>query len=277
LTDQTILDVAIVGYGPVGQTLSILLGERGYDVAVFDRWPSLYPLPRAVFHDHEIRRVFQAMGIEKEVEAISQPSATYQWFNADWKTLVEIDWSAESISDGPVGYLFNQPSLEAVLHNKAKSLPNVSVNQGWQAVELRQLAEYCEVTLAQSSLENGSWVATGKRHTVRARYVVGADGANSFVRKSLGIAFENLGFQEDWLVIDVKPNEGVKLDVPDIGQWCNPARPAAPATGAGNSCGCRMRRWRTCRSPRRSGNCCLPGSDLNRRLWYGTRSTRSVR
>jgi 2-polyprenyl-6-methoxyphenol hydroxylase-like FAD-dependent oxidoreductase len=244
LTDQTILDVAIVGYGPVGQTLSILLGERGYDVAVFDRWPSLYPLPRAVFHDHEIRRVFQAMGIEKEVEAISQPSATYQWFNADWKTLVEIDWSAESISDGPVGYLFNQPSLEAVLHNKAKSLPNVSVNQGWQAVELRQLAEYCEVTLAQSSLENGSWVATGKRHTVRARYVVGADGANSFVRKSLGIAFENLGFQEDWLVIDVKPNEGVKLDVPDIGQWCNPARPTTMVPG-----GPSYRRWEFMRLP----------------------------
>jgi 2-polyprenyl-6-methoxyphenol hydroxylase-like FAD-dependent oxidoreductase len=244
MADQKLLDVVIIGYGPVGQSLSILLGERGYDVAVFDRWPSLYPLPRAVFHDHEIRRVFQAMGIGKEVEAISQPSATYQWFNADWKTLVEIDWSAESISDGPVGYLFNQPSLEALLDNKAKSLPNVSVNQGWEAVELRQLPEYCEVTLQQGSLESGSWMATGERRTVRARYVVGADGANSFVRKSLGIAFENLGFQEDWLVIDLKPNEGVKLDVPDIGQWCNPGRPTTMVPG-----GPGYRRWEFMRLP----------------------------
>ena len=74
MTDNQILDVAIVGYGPVGQSLSILLGQRGYRVAAFDRWPSLYPLPRAVFHDHEIRRVFHAMGIGEDVAAISQPS-----------------------------------------------------------------------------------------------------------------------------------------------------------------------------------------------------------
>nr|WP_246258071.1 FAD-dependent monooxygenase [Pararobbsia alpina] len=57
-----------------------------------------------------------------------------------------------------------------------------------------------------------------RTQTVRARYVVAADGANRFIRKSLGITFEDLGFQEDWLVIDVKPNEGVSLDVPDINQ-----------------------------------------------------------
>jgi 2-polyprenyl-6-methoxyphenol hydroxylase-like FAD-dependent oxidoreductase len=244
MADQNLLDVVIVGYGPVGQSLSILLGERGYNVAVFDRWPSLYPLPRAVFHDHEIRRVFHAMGIGKDIETISQPSATYQWFNADWKTLVEIDWSAESISDGPVGYLFNQPSLEALLDRKAKSLPNVSVNQGWEAVELRQLPDCCEVVLQQGHMTNGTWLTTGETRTVRARYVVGADGANSFVRRSLGVTFEDLGFQEDWLVIDLKPNEGVTLDVPDIGQWCNPARPTTMVPG-----GPGYRRWEFMRLP----------------------------
>jgi 2-polyprenyl-6-methoxyphenol hydroxylase-like FAD-dependent oxidoreductase len=247
MADQNILDVVIVGYGPVGQSLSILLGERGYNVATFDRWPSLYPLPRAVFHDHEIRRIFRAMGIGKEVERISQPSSTYQWFNADWKTLVEIDWSAESISDGPVGYLFNQPSLEALLDEKAKSLPSVSVHQGWEATELRQFPDYCEVTLRRGKMDGNVWVPTGETQTVRARYVVGADGANSFVRKSEHIAFEDLGFQEDWLVIDLKPNEGVKLDVPDIGQWCNPARPTTMVPG-----GPGYRRWEFMRLPHES-------------------------
>ncbi|SAL23670.1 3-(3-hydroxyphenyl)propionate hydroxylase [Caballeronia choica] len=175
MTDQNILDVAIVGYGPVGQSLSILLGERGYNVAVFDRWPSLYPLPRAVFHDHEIRRVFHAMDIGEDVERISQPSSKYQWFNADWKTLVEIDWSAESISDGPVGYLFNQPSLEALLDKKAKSLPNVSVQQGWEATRLQQLSDCCELTLRRGAMNGANWDQTGETQTVRARYVVGAD------------------------------------------------------------------------------------------------------
>jgi len=244
MADQNILDVAVVGYGPVGQSMSILLGERGYDVTVFDRWPSLYPLPRAVFHDHEIRRVFHAMDIGQEVEAISQPSAKYQWFNANWETLVEIDWSAESISDGPVGYLFNQPSLEALLDGKAKSFPNVSVQQGWEAIELKQFANYCELTLRKGDIDGGAWTPTGETQTVRARYVVGADGANSFVRKSLDITFEDLGFQEDWLVIDLKPNEGVKLNVPDIGQWCNPARPTTMVPG-----GPGYRRWEFMRLP----------------------------
>ncbi|WGS55176.1 bifunctional 3-(3-hydroxy-phenyl)propionate/3-hydroxycinnamic acid hydroxylase (plasmid) [Paraburkholderia sp. D15] len=247
MADQNILDVAIVGYGPVGQTLSILLGERGYNVAAFDRWPALYPLPRAVFHDHEIRRVFHAMGIGKEVENISQPSATYQWFNAAWETLVEIDWSAESISDGPVGYLFNQPALEALLDAKARSLPGVSVQQGWEAIDFRQLPDCCEVTLRKGTMDRGAWVPTGETQTIRARYVVGADGANSFVRKSLGVPFEDLGFQEDWLVIDLEPNEGVVLDVPDIGQWCNPARPTTMVPG-----GPGYRRWEFMRLPNES-------------------------
>jgi 2-polyprenyl-6-methoxyphenol hydroxylase-like FAD-dependent oxidoreductase len=204
-------------------------------------------LPRAVFHDHEIRRVFHAMGIGKDVERISQPSSTYQWFNADWKTLVEIDWSAESISDGPVGYLFNQPSLEALLDNKAKSLTSVSVQQGWEAIGLRQLSDCCEVTLRKGKMDGNTWVPTGETQTVRARYVVGADGANSFVRRSSNIAFEDLGFQEDWLVIDLKPNEGVVLDVPDIGQWCNPARPTTMVPG-----GPGYRRWEFMRLPHES-------------------------
>ncbi|WP_321839359.1 bifunctional 3-(3-hydroxy-phenyl)propionate/3-hydroxycinnamic acid hydroxylase MhpA [Paraburkholderia bannensis] len=244
MASQNILDVVVVGYGPVGQTLAILLGQRGYQVAVYERWPSLYPLPRAVFHDHEIRRVFHAMGIGQDVESISQPSATYQWFNADWKTLVEIDWSSESISDGPVGYLFNQPSLEALLDRKAKSVASVAVHQGWEAIELHERADHCELTLERVTMQDGKVTRSGEMQTVKAKYVIGADGANSFVRKASGIAFEDLGFQEDWLVIDLKPNEGVKLNVPDIGQWCNPARPTTMVPG-----GPGYRRWEFMRLP----------------------------
>ena len=244
MKQHTTVDVAIAGYGPVGQTLAILLGQMGYSVAVFERWPALYPLPRAVFYDHEIRRIFLAMGLADELDRISQPSARYQWFNADWKVLVEIDWSAESISDGPFGYLFNQPALEAELDRKAKTLLNVQVHQGWEATALTQDVDGCDMVLNQVIREGGQFSLGKQQQHVRARYVIGADGANSFVRQALGIEWQDLGFQEDWLVVDLKPKPGVTLDVPDIGQWCNPERPTTMVPG-----GPGYRRWEFMRLP----------------------------
>jgi 2-polyprenyl-6-methoxyphenol hydroxylase-like FAD-dependent oxidoreductase len=237
MNNNKMLDVAIVGYGPVGQTLAILLGRMGYQVAVYERWQQLYPLPRAVFHDHEIRRVFRMMGLEDELQKISQPSACYQWFNADWKVLVEIDWSAESISDGPFGYLFNQPALEAMLDAKAKTSGSVDVKQGYEVIGVSQVADYAELQVRCNADH-------AQVERVRARYVIGADGANSVVRRALGIDWQDLGFQEDWLVVDLKPNPGIELDVPDIGQWCNPARPTTMVPG-----GPGYRRWEFMRLP----------------------------
>jgi 2-polyprenyl-6-methoxyphenol hydroxylase-like FAD-dependent oxidoreductase len=242
MNENKIYDVAIVGYGPVGQTLAILLGNLGYSVAVFERWQSLYPLPRAVFHDHEIRRVFRMMGLEEELQQISQPSSCYQWFNADWKVLVEIDWSAESISDGPFGYLFNQPSLEAILDRKAKAIENIEIHQGWEVLTLRQDEDGCDLRLQRSQCVKQA--QAGAERSVRARYVIGADGANSVVRRECGIDWQDLGFQEDWLVVDLQPNPDVALDVPDIGQWCNPARPTTMVPG-----GPGYRRWEFMRLP----------------------------
>jgi 3-(3-hydroxy-phenyl)propionate hydroxylase/flavoprotein hydroxylase len=244
MNQHTTVDVAIAGYGPVGQTLAILLGQMGYSVAVFERWPALYPLPRAVFYDHEIRRIFLSMGLGEELAKISQPSARYQWFNVDWKVLVEIDWSAESISDGPFGYLFNQPSLEAALDRKAKSIGNVQIHQGWEATALKQDANGCDMMLNRVIRQDGKFSLGEEQQSVRARYVIGADGANSFVRQSLGIEWQDLGFQEDWLVVDLQPKPGVQLDVPDIGQWCNPERPTTMVPG-----GPGYRRWEFMRLP----------------------------
>ena len=75
-------DVAIVGYGPVGQTLAILLGQRGWRVGVFEKQPAPYPLPRAVHFDHEVARILQATGIGDQLPRLTEPAHTYEWRNA---------------------------------------------------------------------------------------------------------------------------------------------------------------------------------------------------
>ena len=57
------VDVAIVGYGPVGQATAALLGRAGHRVAAFERFNEIYRMPRAVHMDHEIMRLLQALGL----------------------------------------------------------------------------------------------------------------------------------------------------------------------------------------------------------------------
>ena len=98
-----------------------------------------------------------------------------------------------------------------------------------------------ELTLRRvSEDEAGRLALTGERRTVRARWLVGADGANSFVREASGITRRDLGFQERWLVVDAEPHDmGALAHLPIASQWCDPdapdddraERPPPPALG----------------------------------------------
>src|SRR5437667_154933 len=83
-------DDAIVGYGPVGQTLAILLGQQGWKVGVFEKQPVPYPLPRAVHFDREVARILQAAGLGEELPRLTEPADTYEWRNAAGETLLVI-------------------------------------------------------------------------------------------------------------------------------------------------------------------------------------------
>ncbi|HEX3511325.1 MAG TPA: bifunctional 3-(3-hydroxy-phenyl)propionate/3-hydroxycinnamic acid hydroxylase [Solirubrobacteraceae bacterium] len=230
-------DVAIVGYGPVGQTTAILLGRLGYSVAVFERWPDLYPRPRAVHFDDEIARVFQRIGIAEELAAITEPATKYEWQNADGETLLLLDRTEPGPSGWPGATMFTQPRLEQLLDRTAKAVPAVAVHQGWEVEDVRDEGDRVLVTAAQGRVEGASWSATGERREVTARYAIGCDGANSLVRERMRTPLEDLGFAYDWLIADTIPRDpgllaGVNLQV------CDPARPTTLVSG-----GPGRRRW----------------------------------
>ncbi len=241
MQDQT-YDVIVLGYGPVGQALALMLGRQGRSVAVCDRWPERYPLPRAVCIDHEIYRVLTANGMGSILPSVSHKGPKYQWFNAAWEELLVIDWSAESISGGTEVNFVHQPTLEAAISDAVATLPNVQPYLGWEAVAVQQEEELCHVQLQDQS---------GLSQRISARYVVGCDGANSMVRKKIGGAQEDRGFEADWLVIDVLLRDGVTielLDIPAAGQYCNPTRPTT-IVPAGIRDGKMFRRWEFMRLP----------------------------
>jgi 2-polyprenyl-6-methoxyphenol hydroxylase-like FAD-dependent oxidoreductase len=125
------------------------------------------------------------------------------------------------------GYSFYQPTLERALDRAVRALPAASVEHGWSAEALVQHDDHVELTLRSVREPRlGVLEPTDETRTVRARYVIGADGANSFVRRSQGIAFRDLGFAEPWLVVDLRPHDVDALSyIPAPCQWCDPARP----------------------------------------------------
>ncbi|NKE61395.1 bifunctional 3-(3-hydroxy-phenyl)propionate/3-hydroxycinnamic acid hydroxylase [Lentzea sp. PSKA42] len=224
-------DVVIVGAGPVGLALGRMLGLRGHDVLILERWPEPYPLPRAVHFDDEIGRVFGSMGLTDEVRAISQAVPDhYEWRNAAGETLVRIDWSGTGPNGWPVANFFSQPDLERVLTDAVQDLPNVKLLRGAEVVGIEELPDQVVVT-------------HGKQRRSFARYVVGCDGANSFVRERMGATVRDLGFFFDWLIVDTVPLDRREWS-PQNWQLCDPRRPTTVVSG-----GPGRRRWEFMRLP----------------------------
>jgi 2-polyprenyl-6-methoxyphenol hydroxylase-like FAD-dependent oxidoreductase len=236
-------DVILIGYGPVSQGLALMLGRQGRSVAVCERWKTRYPLPRAVCIDHELYRVLSALGMGEVLPAISQPGPLYEWFNADWRKLLSIDWSAPSLSGGPEVNFVHQPTLEEALDRAVVAQPSVELRLGVDAVEVAQDGELAHVTLRDAE--------TGALTRLSARYVIGCDGANSITRQTIGGGQEDRGFEADWLVIDARLRDGATIEslgIPAAAQYCNPTRPTT-IVPAGVREGRVFRRWEFMRLP----------------------------
>lgn len=228
-------DVAIVGGGPVGTLLAILLAKRGKQVTLIERWSQAYGRPRAVTFDHEIARILATLGIDSENDpAINFHDELYYWKNAQGENIQIVDWQSTSASGWRVRYWFNQPELEARLTGIADSLPNITQLRGWAGVQLAQDAEGVDLKLQRNPDEVGPGAETLQ---LRAQYVVGADGANSFVREALGIENEDKGYFFDWLILDMIP-KGEYQTQPSQWQLCDPKRPTTIVPG-----GPGRRRW----------------------------------
>lgn len=236
-------DVIQIGYGPVSKVSALILDRMGWRVGVFERFGELYPLPRAVCIDHEISRVLHATGLGPIADATTEPGPVYRWVNADWEPLLTLDWTQPAVSGGPETNFVHQPSFEKALDAEAKRRPNIDLNFEHECVGFEQGDDMVTVEVRDTQ--------TGETRKVTARYLIGVDGANSFVRENLGITRTDLGFEADWLVVDflLKPGlSAVDLGLIDCGQYCNPKRPTTIVPG-GTEDGRACRRWEFMRLP----------------------------
>lgn len=208
-------DVLIAGGGPTGVTLAVLLARRGVKVIVAEKEADIYPLPRAAHIDHECMRILQEAGVADEVMATSRRASRYDFLNAKGEVLLRFE-GAQQVGPGgwPVANMIHQPSVEAALRRSLAAFAHAELHSRW---EVQSFVDDGSAVTAQIATPDGE-------KEIRARYFVGADGARSPVRKASGIAFEDLNFEEPWLVVDVLVDDYSRLPSENL-QICNPERP----------------------------------------------------
>jgi 2-polyprenyl-6-methoxyphenol hydroxylase-like FAD-dependent oxidoreductase len=221
-------DVLIVGYGPTGMLAAILLGRAGHRVGVFERHKGLYNLPRVgIVHD-DILRIFQEIGIDERIAPSTFFLPLYELANHD-RVLLSNRIVPYDTHGWPEFTSIYQPAFEREFDVVAKSLPNVDVRHGCTVVGLDQDADGVEIEIDDEA---------GGRERVGGRYLIGADGGNSFVRDALGIGYEDLGFDQNWLVVDARAKRPPRPELPLLRQFCEPEQP-----GMTMQMGPEHRRW----------------------------------
>ena len=226
-------DVIVVGLGPTGTTLAALLAQHGLRVAAFDRLPGLYPLPRAIGLDHEALRIWQGLGL---ADALQPHVAAYrpsEYRGVQGQLIKRLDMAPppHRLGWAPNG-VFDQPAVEGVLRTHLAALPGVHMATATEVLACEERGDGVVATVRG---------ADGREHAWRARYAVACDGGASPIRKRLGIALEDLGFDEPWLVVDarVRPDKLAELPQTQV-QYCEPSRPSTFVVGPGNHRRCEL-------------------------------------
>ena len=224
-------DIAIAGFGPAGATAALLLGELGHRVLVVDRLTGVYERPRAFAMDHEILRVYQNLGVAQAMLPYIEPFSASEHYGVDGQLIRRLTMIDPPY---PLGWtpsmVFLQPPVEAVLRARVSEMPNVELALGCELLGFEQGAGSVRLEMRDQG---------GGVRRASAKYLIGCDGASSTVRRQAGISSEDLGFDEPWLVVDVrvKPGGGARLPRTSA-QFCEPARPTTFLIGTGNH-----RRW----------------------------------
>ena len=198
-------DVVVAGMGPVGKMIALMLAKQGHRVLIADKKASPYVLPRAVAHDAEIARILQSAGLPPDsmTDCVEPYDDMYVWVNANDDVLHLVDWTGIDPSGWNNTYFYNQPGLEAHIDKKMRESGDVEAVRGAAVKIVNQDGDGVDVDLVE--------VQSGAVRKLRAKYVLGADGANSDTRRSVGIGWKDLGYFFDWLVVDVIPGPGSNI------------------------------------------------------------------
>lgn len=226
--------VVVVGAGPAGCAVCLLLADRGVPVTLLERYGGPHPLPRAVHLDDEVTRTLHRIGVSERFLARSRPGSGLRLLDARHKVMAEFGRDLAIGRHGfPQANMFHQPDLEELLFERVEAHPLIEFRRRVEVVGLDGALDPFSAApvrvrtrnaAAGADAPSGSGTAV-EGETFTGRLVLGCDGANSVVRDLVGVSMDDLGFTERWLVVDIRTD--TPLDTWDgVEQICDPARAA---------------------------------------------------
>jgi len=210
--------VVIAGGGPVGLVASIALSDLAVPNIVIERDVDVYGLPRAIVMDAEVRCALERLGFANRLGEVLSPMVAADFVKASGETVSRIELGEVQLFGCPTVSKRFQPMLDAMLRDEA-------VKRGARMVIGRSAVSHgVDTSSVMCVLDDGT--------TVSGEFLLGCDGASSRTRKSQGIALEDLGFDQDWLVVDLRLNDRATAGLPDVTrQVCDPHRPTTLVSG----------------------------------------------
>ena len=209
-------DIAIVGAGPVGLMIANYLGQCGVNVTLVEKLDSLIDYPRAIGLDDESLRTFQAVGLADNVLPHTTPWHAMRFMTPKGRCFADIQpktdefgWSRRNA--------FIQPLADRVLFEGLQRFDNVKVLFGRELEGFEQSDSGVQLTLKNPE---------GRSERLQAKYLIGCDGGNSLVRRSLDISFEGKTAPNQWIVVDIANDP---LSTPHVYLCCDPVRPYVSA------------------------------------------------
>lgn len=209
-------EVIVIGVGPVGATALGLLGYAGVRVLGIEKDAEHWSGARAVHFDGETMRSLQVLGLGEHVSAISRPMVDFKFLNEQNEVLVAETLGQFGEQAWHDDVLFHQPDVEKLLDGVVKQHDLVTIRRGLTVCGIDQESGGVRVRARDEH---------GNERSYTARYVIASDGAQSPVRRRLGVQTENLGVDDPWLVVDglLHDAPGIDGDMVFLGHWSRPA------------------------------------------------------
>jgi 2-polyprenyl-6-methoxyphenol hydroxylase-like FAD-dependent oxidoreductase len=203
-------DVVVVGAGPTGLMLACELRLAGARPVVLERLPEPSPLPRANGVVGQVVRLLDLRGLLERFAADAFAAGPLPVFQFG-----PVPMSLGRLADNPLrGVVISQPQVERLLRERAHEL-GVDIRSGH------------ELTALSQEPDDGVLLGVrgpGGEYRLHTRYVVGCDGARSFVRKATGVGFPGTTSDQTTRMGDVTlpetmivPETG-ELDLPGVGR-----------------------------------------------------------